>query len=233
MEGSAGLVATALVMGLVGSPHCAGMCGAACAGILRQGGAAASPWHTLLVFHLARVLSYALGGAAAAGSVAVLKGFSEHVTMLRPFWVMAQVGVLVLGVWLLWRGRAPRWPVRAAQWQAVRGPTPARARGAWLTAGTLGALWVAWPCGLLHSALLVAAVAPGPAGGATVMAAFAAASAAALSWGLWTRPARAAVGQGAPGARAQAWGVRLSGLLLVASTAWSLWHGVQAAAGFC
>ena len=60
-----------------------------------------------------------------------------------------------------------RWQVEAA---------PARSAG-------LGLAWVAWPCGLLQSALRVAALANTPASGALVMAGFAGASAAGLLLG--------------------------------------------------
>lgn len=236
MDGSAALVFTGFLMGLAGSPHCAGMCGAACAGLTRF--APAGPtWRAWLVFHLARASSYALGGALAAGSLAVLKAFGEQAALLRPFWVLAQVGALVLGLWLLWQGRTPRWPARPLPaLQVVYSPEGRRPRrGGLVRVGALGALWVGWPCGLLQSALLVATLAPGPAAGAAVMLAFAAASAAALSWGLWLWP-RTAGGSGSGGAgaqRTQALGVRVSGMVLAASAAWSLARGVQTAMGFC
>ena len=66
------------------------------------------------------------------------------------------------------------------RWQVVA--ATARSAG-------LGLAWVAWPCGLLQSALLVAALANMPASGALVMAGFAGASAAGLLLGpaLWWR----------------------------------------------
>jgi sulfite exporter TauE/SafE len=49
-----------------------------------------------------------------------------------------------------------------------------------LRAAAAGSLWVAWPCGLLQSALLVASMTQTPWAGATAMAAFAVASAGGL-----------------------------------------------------
>jgi sulfite exporter TauE/SafE len=59
------LVLTALVMGLVGGPHCVAMCGAACAGL----GQAAGPRKNsaIFLFQAGRVIGYsALGGLSAA-----------------------------------------------------------------------------------------------------------------------------------------------------------------------
>ena len=84
----------------------------------------------------------------------------------------------------------------------------------------LGGLWALLPCGLLYSALLVAALAGSAAGGAMVMALFALGTSVAMLAGpwLWLRlrgsPANPGSGQ---------WGVRLAGAALAASSAWALW----------
>jgi hypothetical protein len=89
-----------------------------------------------------------------------------------------------------------------------------------------GAAWIAWPCALSQSALLVAALAESPAQGALAMAAFALASAPALWLGplLLQRWARS----GGPGASlvATAWPVRTAGALLALGSAWALGHGL-------
>ena len=60
---STALPLAALVMGLAGGPHCAAMCGPACAGVVRMSGRplAAGLWR----FQLGRLLGYSLAGAAA------------------------------------------------------------------------------------------------------------------------------------------------------------------------
>jgi sulfite exporter TauE/SafE len=90
--------------------------------------------------------------------------------------------------------------------------------------GGIGLAWVAWPCGLLQSALLVAALANTAGQGALVMAGFAAASSLGLVAGpaLWRR-----IGGGA----GSVWwsgkpAVRLAGLALAAASAWALGHGL-------
>jgi sulfite exporter TauE/SafE len=77
---------------------------------------------------------------------------------------------------------------------------------------------VAWPCGLLQSALVVAGLAASPAEGAGVMAAFAVASGVSLWLGpaMWLRLS----GQ----AQAQRWAIRLAGAMLLAASGWALWH---------
>lgn len=208
------------MLGLAGSPHCAVMCGAACGSVIRPG----QPG-TWIGFHLARVAGYSLAGAVAASSVGALSTWSQYTPVLRPLWTLAHAAALSLGLWLLWRGRQPAWMEnlgRGAQraapqgggWQVMRGPGRAAAAGA---------LWVAWPCGLLQSALVVAALANGAAGGAATMAAFALASAgglAAAPW-LWWR-----LGGASAAGSAATWAVRASGLLLAAASAWALGHGL-------
>lgn len=170
------LVFSALFMGLAGSWHCAAMCGATSLGVVRacggrSGGAA---W----AFQAGRLAGYAAAGAVVASGAAALAQLGAWSPAVRPLWVLAQAGALGLGLWLLWTGREPAWlsqlgrrpggpPLPPGGWQRLSGPGKA---------ALAGGLWAAWPCGLLHSALLLAALANGPAGGAAVMAAFAGAS---------------------------------------------------------
>lgn len=224
MDGA--LVTSALLMGLAGAPHCTAMCGAACAGLSRGG--AGPAWS----FHLARVLSYALGGALAAASVGWAAQLGQASALLRPLWVMLHMAALGLGLFLLWRGRQPAWLENlgarservlrvsvaglGAGQAVISAPPAASAR-----AGLGGLAWLAWPCGLLQSALVVAALASGPLQGAAVMTAFAAAS----GLGLVLGPMLLArlFGQGG-----SAWAVRLAGLSLAAASLWALGHGVWA-----
>jgi sulfite exporter TauE/SafE len=91
-----------------------------------------------------------------------------------------------------------------------------------LRAGVAGLLWVAWPCGLLQSALRVAALASAPAAGAGVMAAFAITSSLGLLVAPWLL--------GALGRRAsepmRRLMTRAAGLLLMLASGWALGHGV-------
>ncbi|MDP3084302.1 MAG: sulfite exporter TauE/SafE family protein, partial [Rubrivivax sp.] len=98
------LVVSALMLGLAGMPHCAAMCGPACTALTGGGKTASSA-----AFQLTRVASYALAGAAVAASVGALAWLGQISPALRPLWTLAHAAALVLGLWLLWRGRQPAW----------------------------------------------------------------------------------------------------------------------------
>ena len=213
-------------MGLAGSVHCVAMCGTASAAAVRVCSRDRTAWGWL-GFHLGRLLGYSAAGAVAAASVALLAGLGAWSPALRPLWVMAHMAGLALGLWLLWQGRQPAWMDRLGRegspasqrapadgWVRMAGPVKAAA---------VGSFWFAWPCGLLQSALLVAALANSPAGGAVVMAVFALSSAVALGAGpwLWSRwAARRVELQG----RVTVAVIRLSGAALAGASAWALGH---------
>jgi sulfite exporter TauE/SafE len=214
---SATLAGAALLMGLAGGPHCAAMCGAACAGIARVG--ARPAWQGMAQFQAGRLAGYALAGAVAAQAVQGFAWMAEHTTALRPVWTLFHLAVLGWGLALLVLARQPMWVSRAGRtvWSRVR-PLAAR-RGGIVAAG---ALWTFMPCGLLYSALLVASLNDGPAGGALAMALFAAGSSASL----WLAPWLFRRLQQAGDRLRQDWGTRAAGFLLTASAAWALWMDV-------
>jgi len=230
------LIFSAVLMGLAGTPHCLAMCGAACTAASGGG----RP-RGLLAFHLGRGLAYSAAGAVAAASVGSLAALGQAVAALRPLWTLVHIAALALGLFLVWQGRQPGWMERLGRvrakaadasvehrpgerWQVIAGP--ARSAG-------IGLAWVAWPCGLLQSALLVAALANTATAGALVMAGFAAASAAGLVLGpaLWWRlsgarpgaPAGSAAGSPVFSATAA---VRWAGGALALASAWALGHGL-------
>jgi len=218
------LVLSALMLGAAGAPHCAAMCGPASASLLR-GCSQRTPHVSPLGFHLARMAGYALAGAVAASSVGALAQLGQLSPVLRPLWTLLHCAALGLGLWLMWQGRQPAWlenlgrgssrlaPQKAGPdgWQRMQGPAKASAAGL---------LWVAWPCGLLQSALVVAALANTAWGGAAVMAGFAVASAAGLGLAPWAFARM--VGGGAQALQINAWAVRLAGAALAAASAWAL-----------
>lgn len=215
LEGHA-IVAAAALMGLAGLPHCVAMCAAPCAAVSRG-----SP----CLFQGARVVGYGAAGAVAAASVGALRDGLAWAPVLRPLWTLLHLAALAAGLWLLWRGR---WPVlvRASPspalpqgWQRVSGP----ARSA-----CAGAAWIAWPCALSQSALLVSTLASSAEQGAAAMAAFALASSPAL----WLGPAllQRFVRTGSDGTLA----LRTAGALVAAGSAWALGHGLwERVAAWC
>lgn len=198
-------MASAGLLGLASMPHCAAMCAAPCAlasGPGRGGSVA---------FQSGRLASYGAAGAMAGAAAGALAQLASWAPALRPLWTLVQVAALALGMWLLWRGRQPRW---LAQWRA---PNP-HAAGA-------GLLWAAWPCGMLHSALLLAALSGSALAGGLAMLLFALASSPGLWAAPWLRrqvlrryPARsAALDSGA---------VRAAGALVAGGAVFALGHGL-------
>lgn len=207
------LAATALLMGLAGGPHCIAMCGAACAGIGQAAGERKTS--AMWSFQAGRVLGYSALGSLAAASMQGLGWMSVQTAALRPVWTLLHVATLVLGLLLMWNAQQPVWLEQAGRkiWQGARALAQGRGRGAPLV---IGALWTFLPCGLLYSALLVAALTGNALDGALVMALFAAGTSVSLMAGpwLWLRFSGKGAGD---------WGVRLAGLALVGSSAWAIW----------
>ena len=207
------LAFTALIMGLAGGPHCIAMCGAACAGI----GQAAGPNKNSAMwsFQAGRVLGYSALGALAAASMQGLGWLTVHSAALRPVWTMFHVATFMLGMLLLLKAQQPVWLEQAGKkiWLGARRLAAGWGRGAPLV---IGALWTFLPCGLLYSALLVAALTGHALEGAGVMALFALGTSVSMMAGpwLWLR---------LRGNRGGDWGMRLAGLALAASSVWALW----------
>ena len=230
------LALSALLMGLAGTPHCLAMCAPAC-GAVARGCGGARPGRAMFALQAARLASYAAGGALVAGSVVALARWAPGIAWLRPLWLMLHLAALLVGLAMLVRARQPAWlgAMGRASVQVVALPRngSGAARRAGLPHATLaGLLWVAWPCGLLQSALLVAALASGPAAGAAVMAAFALGSTTGLVAGpaLW---ARLAAGRATP-ARWHAASVRVAGAMLAAASLWALLPGIASGVAlFC
>jgi len=212
------LALTALFMGLVGGPHCVAMCGAACAGLGQAAGSHRNA--AIFSFQFGRVLGYSALGALAAATLQGLGWLTVQSVALRPLWGAFHVATLVLGLLLALRGQQPLWLDLAGRWlwRRARGSTANHVAAPLF----LGALWSLLPCGLLYSALLVAAMAGGPLEGAVVMAAFAMGTSVAMGavpW-LWLRLRSPIAGGGAQ------WGVRLAGVALAVSSGWALWMGL-------
>lgn len=222
------LLLTALAMGLAATPHCAAMCGAACAGLTGTGQRreAAVTRGTLtgtvivlrevatdrraIAFHAGRLSGYGAAGALAATATQGLAWLTAQGGALRPLWTLFHLLVLAWGLSLLVLARQPDWAQRASLqlWARIR-PQVQGSGGLFMA----GLLWVFMPCGLLWSALLVASLTASPWEGALAMLLFAKAS----SLGLFLMPVlmarlRSVQGPGKEG------GTRLAGAVLVIAT---------------
>ena len=229
-------------MGLVGGPHCIAMCAAPCSAVIGAVGesvpdtarAAATEqpvqWQSknqtekqrnplsvrLLAYHSGRLLGYSSAGAVAAMAMQSLAWMTQQTTALRPAWTLLHVAVLAWGLMMMLQARQPAWIENAGRsvWARVR-PVVAKPGGVFAT----GFLWTLMPCGLLYSALLVAALSGGPLQGALTMALFGVGSGLWLLAGpwLWLR-LRARLNN----VRAS-WGTRIAGFLLCGVAVGALW----------
>lgn len=210
------LSVTALLMGLVGGPHCVVMCGAACAGIGQAAGPrkASAMW----IFQLGRVVGYSALGGIAAASMQGVGWLTTQSAAMRPVWTLFHVAAVALGLVLLFSARQPVWLESAGRaiWLRARAWVGGYQHAAPLVLGTV---WALLPCGLLYSALLVAALSADAGQGALVMALFAIGTSLSMMAGpwLWLRLRGQASGQ---------WGVRAAGLALVVSSSWVVWMGL-------
>lgn len=204
---------------------------------LAKGGVSSAQW----LFQLGRLLSYSALGAVAAASMQTVGWLSVHAAALRPLWSLMHVAAAMLGLALVWQARQPAWleegglklwrglqnglEQRLARRPGLAGSGGAGGAGgpgglARAAPGLLGLVWGLMPCGLLYSALLVAALSPGLWQGAAVMLLFALGSSVSLLAGpwLWRR-------LGTAGQPSGAWAVRLAGAALFAMSVWALWMG--------
>ena len=210
-------------MGLAGGPHCVAMCGAACAGIGRS--ATGRNTRSIWLFQAGRVLGYSSLGGFAAASIQGLGWLSVHLAALRPVWTLFHVVTALLGLMLLWRARQPVWLEASGRqiWSYVRSfintakkPSP---KTAGLATLLVGFLWALLPCGLLYSAVLIAALSGNMLEGSLAMALFAMGGGVSLTAGpwLWLRLRK----QGSA-----KWAIRLAGFSLFAASCWALWMGL-------
>jgi sulfite exporter TauE/SafE len=211
---STALAATALLMGLAGGPHCAAMCGAPCAAVIRV--SSASSLRATAMFQLGRLAGYSLAGAVVAQAVSSFAWLAGQAAALRPVWMLFHLAVLAWGLTLLAMARQPAFVAAAGRgiWSRVR-PQASRAGGVFTT----GMLWAFMPCGLLYSALVVASLSGDALDGALAMALFALGSGVplALAPGLLHKLRR--LGDGFR----KDWGTRASGLVLALAAGWALW----------
>lgn len=187
------LLVAVLLAALVGSPHCAGMCGPFVAFYAGSSADGRRRWHPAphAAYNAGRLLSYAALGALAGGLGQAFDLAGEKLGGVQRAAALV-AGVLIVGWGVLTllrefgvRTGGLRSPERlrratAGAFGRIAGlPAPARA----LAVGTVSVLL---PCGFLWAFVITAAGAGSPAGGALVMAFF---------WA-GTLPVMAAVGAG-------------------------------------
>ena len=219
------LLAASLTLGLAGSLHCVAMCG----GIAAAAGSrmTAGPHRpAALLFNLARIASYGMLGLAVAaltGVVATATGGHAPAWPLRALAALLMSGLalqLLSGRdWLgLERLGAALWrQLQPLTGRAARLPGPARFIA-------LGLLWGFLPCGLVWSALALAASSGSAPAGLLVM----------LAFGAGTLPAMLAATLAGQAALRRLGGCnprRVAGLLMLVFAAWTAVGALLASGG--
>lgn len=167
----------ALLMGLLGGVHCAGMCGGIVGAVsLTQPDARpAGFWPRQLGYNLGRISSYTIAGALVGGLGMLLASTGGVRDAQLLLMALAGVFMLLIGLhiggWLHLLGpveRAGGWLWRRIE-PLGRGLLPVRSPG---QAFALGLVWGWLPCGLVYSALIWALSAGGAVQGGLLMLAF-------------------------------------------------------------
>ncbi len=160
------------LVGLLGGTHCVGMCGGI-VGALSLG--APARWSMHLAYNAGRILSYAAAGALAGALGAASLTLDGQAPVRLGLYLLANLMLVALGLYLLGVTRALAFTERAGQhlWRQIQPLTrrflPAKTV---LQAFPLGLLWGWLPCGLVYSALATALSAGSPVRGALLMLAF-------------------------------------------------------------
>ena len=182
---------SALLLGLVASAHCAGMCG----GLQMALSSDANPQplrsrtqaaNHLILLNLGRITTYCLAGLA-FGLLGL--GITNQIPIQEvAMWLrlIAGVVVLLIGLQLLMSHRRPfQWLERCGErlWRAVS-PLINHRSVRLSRSYTSGLIWGFLPCGLVYSVLLTALFANDPATSALIM----------LGFGLGTLPSMVLTG---------------------------------------
>lgn len=166
---------------LLGSIHCAGMCGPFCGIAVSAGRTRGSAATLHAAYHGGRLLTYSLVGAIAGAAGAILD-LASALAGLQPLALGLAGGMMVLfGLAELARQqRSTGWLARVGHWRlphawtrfVQQGQRFAARQSALPRALTIGLLTTLLPCGWLYAFVVTAAGSGGPWQGAAVMAAF-------------------------------------------------------------
>jgi hypothetical protein len=172
---SAAALTAVFLVGLLGGAHCLGMCGGIVTALTVRMPKHRPAWSLHLAYHAGRITTYALAGALAGGLGAAALRLDGILPVQILLYVVAQLMLVALGLYLLgvpryldaferagralWRRFQPAastlFPIRTAR------------RGY-----AVGLLWGLLPCGLVYSVLVTALVTGSAANGAFAMLAF-------------------------------------------------------------
>lgn len=195
-------------VGLLGSVHCAGMCGGIVGAlsvapaigrpvpIAVRAAAPPAPLVNALAYNTGRIGSYMLAGALAGGLAQGAHALAKLPALQAGAYWLANLMLAALGLYLMdaWRGLARLEQGGQFVWRAVkpllRRIGPLDGPGRMLVAG---GVWGWLPCGMVYSVLVTAMLSGSAADGALVM----------LAFGLGTLPMLLSLGM--LGARLRGW----------------------------
>jgi sulfite exporter TauE/SafE len=169
------LLPAAFLAGFFGGTHCIGMCGAIVVLFEQQPLDRSGHWTRRLAYNGGRFAFYALLGMVAGAGGAVLTKVAGIKTGLMLLRLIAGILVVAIGLNLLFNWSATRFLEQAGAglWRRLsplaRHVLPVSSAPRALAAGFL---WGALPCGLVYSAVAMAATSGSATGGALVMLAF-------------------------------------------------------------
>lgn len=168
------LVASVLVASLIGSPHCAGMCGGFVCFVAGQ--EEGRRWRVQAAYHGGRLLTYVLLGVLAGAAGAALDHWGAGRGVTRLATIVAGAVMMLWGGATLARAAGFALPLTrltagahrplAALLRGVRNQPPA------LRALLVGLATTLLPCGWLYAFVATAGGSGSPVSGALVMAAF-------------------------------------------------------------
>lgn len=173
-------IASAFMVGLMGTAHCVGMCGGLLTAFASQTPAAKGNvlLHQVkyaLSYHLGRIASYTLAGAIIGGlaqSLSILFNINDYLLLLR---VLAGVLMIVTGLYIanIWFGLRKIERIGTRFWQLIA-PLAQKVMpfNSLKQAVIAGGLWGWLPCGLVYSMLTWSMAAGTAVDGALLMLAF-------------------------------------------------------------
>jgi sulfite exporter TauE/SafE len=180
-------LAPVFMVGLLGSVHCAGMCGGIVGAFsvapARRFPVAVVALRTaphaallrVLAYNSGRIASYAAAGALAGGMAGGARALTGLAALETAGYWLANLMLVMLGLYLMdaWRGLARLEQLGRIGWRRLEPATrlllPLDTP---LKLLAMGGLWGWLPCGMVYSVLLTAMLSGSAAGGAAVMVAF-------------------------------------------------------------
>lgn len=172
-------ITTAIILGLLGSAHCLGMCGGIAASIAMT----QTRRYYLVAYNIGRIFSYSLAGILVGSLGFMIKDPTIGLVLRTLAGLMLIAMGLYIGQW--WKGLTHIEKLGQGLWSLIR---PAASKLLPVTslwqALLLGFFWGWLPCGLIYSTLIWSASAQDPLHSGLLM----------LAFGLGTLPAMLATG---------------------------------------